>query len=849
MDSNELRRRFLGFFESKGHQVVPSASLIPHDPTVLFTIAGMVPFKPYFLGDEQPPASRLTTVQKCLRTADLDIVGTTTRHCTFFEMLGNFSFGDYFKQGAIDFAWEFFTEALGVEADRLWVTVHESDDEAEAIWRDEVGVPAERIQRMGDDNFWKMGDTGPCGPCSEVYYDKGAAYGPDGGPAFGGDERFVEVWNLVFMEKNRQDGELHDLPKKNVDTGAGLERLLALLTGKDSIFETSAFTPMLEAAQSLSGVAYGKEEASDVRLRILAEHARAMTMVAADGVVPSNEGRGYVMRRLVRRAVLSARRLGSNGKVVEPLAQATIAAMGEAYPLLLEDADRILGTLQREEDGFDRTLRNGMKVLEDEIAAASGTKVFPGSTAFTLHDTHGFPIELTEEIVAESGMAVDRPAFDAAMVEQQERARSDAKAQRAGDDEAYRAILQGNGPTTFTGRDRDGYSGDAKVLAVLPGAEGTVELFLDATPFYAESGGQVGDTGTITGPSGVATVLDTVSALPGLVAHRARVEGSISAGEAVVATIDGERREAIRANHTATHLLHAALRAVLGDHVRQQGSLVAPDRLRFDFTHGEGLSDAQRVEITRRVNAAILVDPDVDTIETSKAEAEQMGAVAFFGDKYGETVRVVRAGDTSLEFCGGTHVSRLGNIGSIQIVSEASIGASTRRIEAVTGLAAIERSLAREAQVAEAAAILRAEPDELVVAVERAGERAKAAEKELAKLRQSGLGELAAKLAAEQPSGAIVARLDGYGADDLRQVAQEASAGSRDCVLVGAGPEGKPAIVVASGGTLDAKELVRELAAHIQGGGGGSPKVATAGGRNAAGLDAALAAAKERLGS
>ncbi|MEI6454631.1 MAG: alanine--tRNA ligase, partial [Actinomycetes bacterium] len=422
MDSNELRSKFLGFFEERGHLVVPSASLIPHDPSVLFTIAGMVPFKPYFLGDEKPPASRLTSVQKCFRTVDLDIVGSTTRHTTFFEMLGNFSFGDYFKEGAIDFAWELFTEALGVDGDKLWVTVHDTDDEAEEIWRDRVGVPANRIQRMGEDNFWKMGETGPCGPCSEIYYDKGASYGADGGPAQGGDERFVEIWNLVFMEKNNQDGQLLDLPTKNVDTGAGLERLLALLTGKDSIFDTSAFSPMLEAAQSLTGASYGKTEADDVRLRILADHARAMTILASDGVIPGNEGRGYVMRRVVRRAVLAARRLGSAGGVVEPLVDATVESMAGAYPILQSNRDQILATLKREEEGFDRTLRNGLKLLEEELASGvkSGTKVLSGTTAFTLHDTHGFPVELTEEIVAESGLSVDRVGFDAAMAEQQE---------------------------------------------------------------------------------------------------------------------------------------------------------------------------------------------------------------------------------------------------------------------------------------------------------------------------------------------------------------------------------------------------------------------------------------------
>ena len=851
MDSNELRSKFLGFFEERGHQVVPSASLIPHDPSVLFTIAGMVPFKPYFLGDEKPPASRLTSVQKCFRTVDLDIVGSTTRHTTFFEMLGNFSFGDYFKEGAIDFAWELFTQALGVDGDKLWVTVHDTDDEAEEIWRDRVGVPANRIQRMGEDNFWKMGETGPCGPCSEIYYDKGSSYGADGGPAQGGDERFVEVWNLVFMEKNNQDGQLLDLPSKNVDTGAGLERLLALLTGKDSIFETSAFTPMLEAAQSLTGASYGKTEADDVRLRILADHARAMTILASDGVIPGNEGRGYVMRRVVRRAVLAARRLGSTTGVVEPLVQATVESMSGAYPILQSGRDQILATLQREEEGFDRTLRNGLKLLEEELASGAkhGAKVLSGATAFTLHDTHGFPVELTEEIVAESGMSVDRQGFDAAMTEQQERARSDAKTNRAGDEEVYREILQAHGQTVFTGRDALALSVETSIVTSLEAEDGIVEIFLASTPFYAESGGQVGDTGSIETATGKAVVIDTINALPGLVVHRAKVTGEITAGQSALAAIDIERRNAIRRNHTATHLLHAALREVLGDHVRQQGSLVAPDRLRFDFTHTAALSDQERVEVIQRVNAAILQDPAVETTETSKSDAEAMGAVAFFGDKYGETVRVVRAGSSSLEFCGGTHVDSLGMIGSIQLVSEASIGASTRRIEAISGLAAVERSLQREAQIQEIASTLRSEPEEIVAAATRLFERARGLDKELAAVRQSGLSDIAKRIAQEHPEGAIVARLDGYGPDELRQLAQDAVGAERMCVLAGVSSEGKPAVVVVSDGSHDAKAIVRSLAGFIQGGGGGNERVATAGGRNPEGIAEVLEAAQELLRS
>lgn len=853
MDVRSLRRAYLEFFADRQHEIVPSASLIPHDPSILFTIAGMVPFKPYFLGDETPPWPRATSIQKCFRTVDIDIIGTTTRHCTFFEMLGNFSFGDYFKQGAIEMAWELLTGVFGIDGDRLWVTVHESDDDAEAIWRDEIGLDPGRIQRLGEDNFWRMGETGPCGPSSEIFFDKGPSYGEDGGPAHGGAERFVEIWNLVFMQFNRgADETLVDLPRTNIDTGAGLERLVAVLEGTDSIFATDVYAGLLDAAQSTTGKTYGRVAADDVALRILADHGRAMTMLVADGVLPSNEGRGYVLRRIVRRAVLAARRAGAAGAIVPALVAATTESLGGSYPTLHADGDLILGVLSREEEGFDRTLRTGMALLDDATAeqVAARSLVLPGDVAFRLHDTHGFPIELTEELVAEQALSVDRDEFDSLMAEQRERARAAARQPRAADEDAYRALLDTNGPTVFVGRRPEEYSVSAQILAVLDGGDGQVEIFLDRSPFYAEGGGQVGDTGVIEIASGKATILNTTAALPGLFAHRATITGEIIPGQEVVASIDGDRREAIRRNHTATHLLHAALREVLGEHVRQQGSLVAPDRLRFDFSHHGAPTTEELATITRLVNNRIITDAPVETTETSRVEAESMGAIAFFGDKYGESVRVVRAGSHSLEFCGGTHVSALGAIGQIQIVAEGSIGSNTRRLEAVTGAAAVERSLSQAEALRGVAEQLKAEPEGLVEAVDRLLERAKAAERERDQLRQANLHSQANELAHGSTDGIVVTSLPSLSAEELRSIAGATQrAGALRAAVVGSVTDDKVAVAVATDGSVDAKALVAELGPLIGGGGGGSPTLAVAGGKKQSGLEAALSAAREVLAS
>jgi alanyl-tRNA synthetase len=853
MTAHELRRAFTGFFDARGHAVVPSSSLIPVDPTVLFTVAGMVQFKPYFVGDEVPPFSRATSVQKCFRTVDIDIIGTTTRHCTFFEMLGNFSFGDYFKPEAIAWAWELVTEGLGLDPERLWVTVHDTDDEAERIWLESVGVPAERIQRMGEDNFWEMakGAPGPCGPCSELYFDKGPEHGEAGGPAHGGAERFVEIWNLVFMQFNRQpSGELVELPRKNIDTGAGLERILPILQGTDSIFETDVLRPMVEAAQSVTGRRYGDDEATDVSLRILAEHGRAMTFLVGDGVYPSNEDRGYVLRRIIRRAVSHAHRLGVEQLVTPALVETTVGAMGEAYPDLVKNADLVTQVVVREEERFRQTLRSGSAILDEELARLDGERVLPGAVAFRLHDTYGFPLELTREIAAERGVGVDEAGFEAEMAEQRRR----AKAARASGDgggggavEAYRDLLEQFGTTEFTGYAETESKG--RVLAVLPrdgdGDDGVVEVFLDRTPFYAEGGGQVGDTGVLATETGRAEVLDTTYALPGLHRHVARVvEGSVLPGQEALATVDAERRDAIRRNHTATHLLHWALREVLGPHVKQQGSLVAPDRLRFDFSHHGPLTPDELRRVEDLVHERILGNEPVRAYETSKEHAEQLGAIAFFGEKYGDFVRVLEAGTRSVELCGGTHVGALGMIGPVRIVSEGSIGSNLRRIEALTGTGALARFRDEEAALERAAELLRTTPEELPDRLARLLEEEKALQAEVKALRRQTAGADAATLAAEADGGVVVARRDGTTREELRDLALAVreQPGVRAVVLGGA-PEGGGVALVAAvrkGEGLVASDLIAEAARVVGGGGGKNPDLAMAGGKDATRLDEAL---------
>jgi len=854
-----MRGRFTGFFAARDHVVVPSASLIPSHPRApLFTNAGMNQFIPYYLGEETPPYRRATSVQKCVRIRgkhdDIELIGRTTRHLTFFEMLGNFSFGDYFKADAIPMAWEFLTEDLGLDGERLWVSVYTDDDEAAAIWREVVGLPEPRIQRLGaEENFWEMGETGPCGPCSEIYYDRGPEYGADGGPAHGDEERFFEVWNLVFTQFDRQpDGSLTPLPRPNIDTGAGLERMLTIAEGVPTIWETSAIRPIIARTETLTGLRYGEDQETDVALRVLADHGRCATMLIADGVLPSNDGRGYVLRRVIRRAVMTARRLGVDRMVTPALAQAAAEVLGDTYTVVERDLGTISAILEREESGFDRTLRTGLNLLEQALddATEHDERVLGGSVAFSLHDTHGFPIELTTELAAERGIKVDRQGFDEEMAQQRARARQAARVPAAADEQSYRGILEAEGPTVFVGRRPSDYSVPARVVAVLAGEEpGTAEIFLDRSPFYAEGGGQVGDSGTIVSETGRAEVYDTVAALPGLHAHRARVTGELFSGQDVVAGIDGIRREATRRNHTGTHLLHAALRQVLGDHVRQQGSLVAPDRLRFDYSHPGAPAPEELAAVGAQANIDVLGDDVVETTETSRTDADAMGAISFFEDKYGDTVRVVRAGPHSLEFCGGTHVDALGMIGPIGIVSEGSIGSNTRRLEAITGLATIERARQREAVVAEAASLLKVEPDGVVDALGRLMERQRSGEKELARLRSSAVDAEAAQLAAGAERGVVTARRDDRGADELRALAQATLRrdGVRAVGLGGVSAAGKVAVVVATPGEPDARDVVRAAAEVVGGGGGGSAELAVAGGRDAGRLDEALVEARRQL--
>jgi len=853
MTANELRRAFLGFFAERGHTVVASSSLIPHDPDLMFTVAGMVPFKPYFLGEEHPPFSRATTVQKCVRAggkdSDLEEVGRDARHLSFFEMLGNFSFGDYFKAEAIPMAWKMVTELFGLDPDRLWVTVHLTDDIAAEIWRDAVGVHPDRIQRLDADNWWgpPEGPPGPCGPCSEIYVDKGPAYGPDGGPAVGGDERFLEIWNLVFMQFARDlDGVDTELPRKNIDTGAGLERILAVLQGVDSVFDTDVLAPLVESAQQVTGHRLGAGERSDISLRIIAEHARTMSFLVSDGVFPSNEGRGYVLRRISRRAVREAYLLGVADLVTPPLVDTTVEVMGEAYPDLVAQHDFVRNVVAREEERFRSTLRSGTNLLDTELDKLGPGAPVGGAMAFLLHDTHGFPLELTREIALERGHDVDQDGFDIEMAEQRRMAKDARKGGSAGSTQHWAELLETAGPTDFVGRDHDEI--EAIALAVTDDA-----LVLDRTTFYAESGGQVGDTGWISSPTGRVEVLDTVYGAPGLVVHRiGSVEGELAVGHTVTAAIDVDRRNAIRRNHTATHLLHWALREVLGDHVKQQGSQVGPDRLRFDFSHYEPVHDAEIARIEDLVAAEVLANPSARHYETTKEYAEQIGAVAFFGDKYGDIVRVLEAGPRSTELCGGTHVRALGDIGPVKIISESSIGSNLRRIEAVSGTGPLHLLRADEARIAAASSLLGVGADELVDAVERRVAEVRDLRVRIRDLERQAASGPAGELAALAVDGVVVARVDGLDRDSVRDLALAV----RDvpdvrAVVLGSAPDGGGVVLVAAvrpESGLHASELIAEGAKAVKGGTGKNAELAVAGGKDPSALDEALALARAAAG-
>ena len=848
LTANGVRRAFVDFFAERDHHHEPSGSLIPHDRTLLFTVAGMVPFKPYFVGEQPAPWLRAVTVQKCVRAGgkhnDLDEVGRTSRHLTFFEMMGNFSFGDYFKSQACAYAWEFVTNHLGLDPGRLWVTVHLSDDEAAAIWEDEVGVPAERIQRLDEENYWKMADTGPCGPCSEIFWDRGPEFGDDGGPAHGDEERFIEIWNLVFMQfEQHEDGSMTPLPTPCIDTGLGLERVLSVLQGVESVWDTDEFVRLLAIIGDLAGVAYPSGDRTDVSMRILADHARSSSFLISDGVFPSNEDRGYVLRRIIRRAVRHAWLLGVEDPIMPELVDAVVAIMGVDYPDLERNHGFVRDVLDREERRCRETLRTGSAILDDALAGLGEGDILDGGVAFKLHDTYGFPLEVTEEICAECQVDVDLDGFRAAMAEQQDRARSARKGPAVGSGDAgLPALLERHGPTHFVGHQDD--EADAVVLHV---GDGTVVL--DRTPFYAEAGGQVGDTGTIASETGHLRVLDTTLALDALHVHHVEtLDGTVQAGQQVRAGIDGDRRSAIRRNHTATHILHWALRDVLGDHVKQQGSYVGPDRLRFDFSHFEGMTPEQVVAVEDRANAQILSNFDCRHLEVTRQEAESMGAIAFFGDKYGETVRVLEAGPHSLEFCGGTHVSALGDIGMVKIISEGSIGSNIRRLEALTGMASLDRLRDSEQTLASAAEFVGVPVDDLLQGLGRRLDELGELRRSIGDLRRGAALGRADDLAADATDGLVVAEVPDIDRDSLRDlaVAVRDHDGVRAVVLGTAPAGGGVAMVaaVAADSALDAGALLADAAKTIGGGGRPNPDLTVVGGKSPEHLAEALEQAR-----
>ncbi|MXW94620.1 MAG: alanine--tRNA ligase [Acidimicrobiaceae bacterium] len=853
MTAAEVRKAFVDFFVERGHTHHPSASLIPHDPTLLFTVAGMVPFKTYFTGEQQPPFPRAVTVQKCVRAGgkhnDLDEIGRTSRHLTFFEMLGNFSFGDYFKSDACAWAWELVTGVFGLDPDRLWVTVHLNDDEAEVIWRDEVGAPAERIQRLGEDNYWRMADVGPCGPCSEIFWDKGPEYGPGGGPAHGGEERYIEVWNLVFMQfESTPAGEEIPLPKPSIDTGLGLERTVAVLQGVDSVWETDEFVVLLDAAQRLTGAKLGESEARDVSLRILADHARSTSLLVSDGVFPSNEDRGYVLRRIIRRAVRHAYLLGVEEPVMGGMVDAVVEVMAEAYPDLVRNHSYVRDVIDREEQRFRQTLRTGQTILDGRLDALAPGQPIDGEVAFLLHDTYGFPLEVTVEIAAERGVEVDTEGFAAAMSQQQERGRSARSVAAAADVAPFVALFSAAGPTEFTGR-----AELASVGRVLYAADG--RAVLDRTPFYAESGGQIGDTGDISCEATGARVrvVDTVYGVPDLHVHVVEpVDGELRVGDEVTATVDAERRAGIRRNHTATHILHWALREVLGDHVKQQGSWVGPDRLRFDFSHYEALTAEQITDVEDLVNSEVLGNESCRHYETTFDHAQQVGAIAFFGEKYGELVRVLEAGRHSVELCGGTHVRALGDIGAFHITSEASIGANMRRLEAITGHDTLALLRSQQSLIDGVARSLGVPAAELADGVAKRQGETKALRAEVAELRRRVALGRAPELAAAAVDGVVVARVDDVGRDGLRDLAASIRDidGVKAVVLGAALDSGGAALAAAAteGGGFHAGDLIGEAKQTIGGGGKPAADLCVAGGRDADRLDEALDLARSAAG-
>ncbi|MFB4318367.1 alanine--tRNA ligase [Actinomadura sp. 21ATH] len=867
MRSPEIRQTFLDFFSARGHRVVPSSTLVPSDPTLLLTGAGMDQFKPYFLGRAEPGHPRAASVQKCARTSDIGNVGRTARHSTFFEMLGNFSFGDYFKEEAVGWAWELLTEGFGLEPERLWATVHLDDEEAERLWL-RLGVPASRIQRLGmADNYWSMGVPGPCGPSSELHYDRGPAFGREGGPAVDG-ERYLEVWNLVFMQNVRGEGPakegypiVGELPARSIDTGLGLDRLAAILQGVDTLCETDLVGPVLRLVQEMAGREYPGRDGSEASRSFLvaAEHARTIAFLVADGVLPSQDGRGHVLRRLMRGAVRHARLLGIDGPVLPALTARVVETLAPAWPELERGRELIRQVTEAEEEGFDRALRQGSRVLDSAIAKArsAGSPVLPGRTAFDLLNIHGFPVDLTVDAARAAGLAVDEDAFATLLDEQRRRAHRDGQGRKGGAvarRELYGRVAARHGTTAFTGYDAT--SGTGRVVALLDGAGltghasegGEIEVVLDRSPFYAESGGQVGDTGTLRTDSAVLEVVDTRLGVDGLHVHTARVtEGEVRTGQEAEAAVDGRRRAAVARSHSATHVLHAMLRRFLGEHAAQRGSRVEPGRLRFDFAHFAGV-DVEAVQAL--VNDYLLDDPDVRVWEADRDEAVAAGAVAMFGEKYGDRVRVVDIGDASRELCVGTHVGHGTQAGPLRIVGDTSVGTGLRRIEALTGADALRHHDREHALLAELAALLKVPADQAPARLRQRLEVLAATRRELDALRAAERAALTSRLAdrAERlPDGSwLVAEVvpDDVTDGDLRPLALDVLALRPGTVVLGTRAGGRATLVAAlSDGRGPAREVLAEAAAEVGGGAGGKGSVAHAGGRRPEHLERAVARA------
>ena len=871
MNSGAVRERFLAFFAERGHERLASSSLVPDDPTLLLTNAGMNQFKPYFLGEQTPPHKRAVTAQKCLRAGgkhnDLEEVGKTARHLTFFEMLGNFSFGDYYKTEASKWAWELVTEGFGMDPDLLWVTVFQTDHEAREIWADAVGVRPERIIFRGTkDNFWSMGEAGPCGPCSEIFIDRGPHYGAasDNGPD-DNEERYLEFWNLVFMQNDCNDAiePIAELPQKNIDTGLGLERTTMLLQGVETVFETDVLLGLIDEAAALTGIVYGKDARSDVGLRILSDHTRSLTFMIADGVRPSNEERGYVLRRIMRRALRHARLLGFEAPLLATLAERCIELMKDAYPELGERRDSITEIAAKEEERFGATLRQGMGLLERAITEgrSQGAGVVPGDVAFLLHDTFGFPIDMTTEIARESGLAVDQAHFDRLMDEQRQRAREARDTGRAQASTALSDLLNEGEQTEFIGYEH--LNADAEVVAVVAEGAGVpaasageiVDLVFDRTVFYAEGGGQVGDVGLVRSSSGSGRVLDTRRIAPGVTAHRVEVtEGAIATGDAVVLEVDRTRREGAERAHSATHVLHYILRERLGPHATQAGSLVEPGRLRFDFTHFEALSDTQVADISSELQDRVLQDDSVRAFETTFDFARSSGAMAIFGEKYGDFVRVVEIGDYSKELCGGTHVPHTSRIGVAVLTHEGSVGSNLRRVEALVGRDGIDYLGAKARELKRAGDLLRVAPEDVVERVEKLQAAIKEMERRLQEAERKGQDQDAQTLVegAIELNGSklVVARRD-VGVDALRALAQglRGRLGSGVIVLGTAAQDRANLVAAATRDLVDkgisARALLGEGAELLGGGAGGKPELAISGGPRAERLPEAIEAVAE----